>query len=88
MTTSPQKITFGEFRESGVRDVLIYSRDHRCTHHVEANADGWADDVRLSDIEDRFVCQVCGRSVPMCGPPSRPRKVRGSVRRSGISPGN
>ena len=34
-TTYPQKITFGEIRESGVRDVLIYCRDHRCSHHVE-----------------------------------------------------
>jgi len=31
MTTTPQKITFGEMRASGVRDVLIYCRDHRCT---------------------------------------------------------
>jgi hypothetical protein len=36
-------------RASGVRDVLIYRRDHRCSHHVETNADGWTDDVRLSD---------------------------------------
>ena len=26
---TPQKITFGEMRRSGVRDVLIYCRDHR-----------------------------------------------------------
>jgi hypothetical protein len=36
-------------RVSGVRDVLIYCRDHRCSHHVEISADRWADDVRLSD---------------------------------------
>jgi hypothetical protein len=29
MTTYTQKITFGELRASGVRDVLIYCRDHR-----------------------------------------------------------
>ena len=51
MTTVPQKITFGEMRESGVRDVLIYCRDHHYSHHVETNADGWPDHVRLSDIE-------------------------------------
>ena len=34
MTTYTQKITFGEMRASGVRDVLIYCRDHRCSHHV------------------------------------------------------
>ena len=54
MTTYQQKITFGEMRESGVRDVLIYCRDHRCSHHVETNADGWPDDVRLSDIEPKL----------------------------------
>ena len=41
MTTYPEKITFGEMRASGVRDVLIYCRDHRCSHHVEINADRW-----------------------------------------------
>jgi hypothetical protein len=39
MTTYPQKITFAEMRASGVRDVLIYCRDHRCSHHVEVSAD-------------------------------------------------
>jgi hypothetical protein len=54
MTTNSPKITFGEMRASGVRDVLIYCRDHRCSHHVESNADGWAD-------EPRFVCERCGQ---------------------------
>jgi hypothetical protein len=48
MTTYPQKITFGEMRESGVREVLVYCRDHRCSHSVEISADRWADDLRLS----------------------------------------
>jgi hypothetical protein len=61
VTPYPAKITFGEMRASGVRDVLIYYRDHRCSHHVEANADGWADDVRLSDIEPNFTCTRCGK---------------------------
>ena len=26
------------------------------SHHVETNADGWPDDVRLLDIEPGFVC--------------------------------
>ena len=55
-----QKTTFGEIRSTGVRDVLIYCRDHRCSHHVEINADGCSDDVQLSDIEPKFVCQICG----------------------------
>jgi hypothetical protein len=61
MTANPQKITFGEMRASGVRDVLIYCRDHRCSHHVQTNADGWTDDVSLSDIEPNFTCTRCGK---------------------------
>jgi hypothetical protein len=39
VTTYPQKITFGEMRASDVRDVLIYCRHYRCSHHVEISAD-------------------------------------------------
>jgi hypothetical protein len=28
------------------------------------NADCWPDDLRLSDIEPRFVCAACGRRGP------------------------
>jgi hypothetical protein len=61
VTATPQKITFGEMRESGVREVLIYCRDHHCSHHVEISADRWPDDVRLSDIEPGSVCSACGK---------------------------
>jgi hypothetical protein len=57
----PQKITFAEMRESGVTASLIYCSDFRCCHSVEMLADQWANDVRLSDIEPRFVCSTCGR---------------------------
>jgi hypothetical protein len=30
-------------------------------HSIAISGDGWADDVRLSDIEDRFICKVCGK---------------------------
>jgi len=61
MTTSQQRITFAEMRASGVHDVLIYCRDHHCSHHVEISADRWADGVRLSDIEPDFVCTARGK---------------------------
>ena len=51
MTTTPQKITFGEMRESGVSDVLIYCSDRRCCHSTTMSADHWPDNVRLSDVE-------------------------------------
>jgi hypothetical protein len=92
VTTYPQKISFGELRASGVRDVLVYCRDHPCSRQrrggsergtqpwgynkktarrrlslpsdeFEANADGWPDHIRLSDIEPGFVCTACGKRV-------------------------
>lgn len=57
----PLKITFGEMREMGVRGVLVYC-GHRCGHHhIALDADRSPDDIRLSDIEPRFICQACGR---------------------------
>ena len=41
--------------------MLIYCRDHRCSHHIEISADGWADDVRLSNIGSKFTCTKCGK---------------------------
>jgi hypothetical protein len=56
MSDRSQKITFAEMREMGVRGVLIYCADYQCSHSVALSADQWADDLRLSDIEERFTC--------------------------------
>ena len=56
-----QKITFAEMRDMGVRGVLIYCADYHCSHSVAISADHWPDDLRLSDIESRFVCKACGK---------------------------
>ena len=60
-TDRPQKITFGEMREMGVRGLLIYCADYRCSHSIAISGDSWPDDARLSDIEERFTCRVCGK---------------------------
>ncbi|MCP3459765.1 hypothetical protein [Bradyrhizobium sp. CCGUVB23] len=60
LAARPQKITFGEMRQMGVRGVLVYCADYRCSHNVALSADCWPDDTRLSDIEPRFVCSACG----------------------------
>jgi hypothetical protein len=39
----------------------VFCGDYRCAHSVAIDAAQWADDVRLSDLEPRFICQVCGR---------------------------
>ena len=35
--------------------------DYRCSHSLAVSADQWPDDLRVSDIEHRFVCEVCGK---------------------------
>ncbi len=59
--THPEKITFAEMRRSGIHGLLIYRSDYRCSYSVELSADGWPEDLRLSDIEPRFVCAACGQ---------------------------
>ena len=54
----PQKITFAEMR---VRGVPVYCADYRCSHSIAISGDAWPDDTRLSDIEERFTCRVCGK---------------------------
>jgi hypothetical protein len=56
----PTKITFAEMREMGLRGVLVYCADYRCSHWTRLDADRWADHTRLSDIEGRFTCRACG----------------------------
>jgi hypothetical protein len=48
-------------RAAGVRGLLIYCSDYHCSHWTAISGDRWSDDVRLSDIEPQFACQVCGR---------------------------
>ncbi len=58
---SQQKITLGEMHSSGVRGVPIYCADYHCSHWTKTSGDQWSDDVRLSDIEERFICSACGK---------------------------
>jgi hypothetical protein len=60
MSDRPQKITFAEMRDMGVRGLLVYCADYRCSHSIAISADPWPDDPRLSDIEPRFVRRACG----------------------------
>jgi len=61
MADRSEKITFAEMRASGVRGLLVYCSDYLRSHSIAISGDPWADDVRLSDIELRFVCTACGR---------------------------
>jgi hypothetical protein len=57
----PQKITFAEMRASGVRGLLIYCQDYKCSHSLAISGDAWPDDVGLSDLSPQFVCKACGK---------------------------
>ena len=48
-------------RDVGVRGILVYCADYRCSHSIAISGDHWPDDARLSDIEERFTCRVCGK---------------------------
>jgi hypothetical protein len=56
--TREQKITFADMR---VRGLLVYCSDYKCSHLITMSGDQWPDDMRLSDIEARFVCKACGK---------------------------
>jgi hypothetical protein len=56
-----RKITFGEMRDMGVRGLLIYCSDYHCNHSLAISEARWPDDVRLSDMQDRFACTACGK---------------------------
>jgi hypothetical protein len=39
LTRRPQKITFGEMRAAGVRGILVYCSDYKCSHSIAVSAD-------------------------------------------------
>jgi hypothetical protein len=61
MIDRPQKITLAEMRDVGVRRLLIYCSDCKCSHLITMGGDRWPDHVRLSDLEARLICSACGK---------------------------
>lgn len=57
---SEQKITLAEMKQSGAHELIAYCTAKGCGHWVIVSADKWSDDVRISDLELRFVCSKCG----------------------------
>jgi hypothetical protein len=75
----PVKITFGQMRSSGVRGVIVYCTDYKCSHSIAMDADLWSDDLRLSDIEERFVCKACGKRGADVRPHFAPARMGTSI---------
>ena len=61
MPDRPQKLTFADMRDMGVRGLLIYCSDYKCSHLITMSGDRWPDDIRLSDLVLRFICSSCGK---------------------------
>ena len=55
-----QKITLGEMRAFGPTRLIVCCSDYKCAHSVVIGSERWPDHVRLSDLEAKFTCQVCG----------------------------
>ena len=47
--------------DNGPRRLIVNCSDFKCSHSVVVDAAPWGDDVRLSDLEPKFTCKVCGR---------------------------
>jgi hypothetical protein len=67
MPDRPQKITFADMRDMGVRGLLIYCSDYKCSHLIMMSGDLWPDDMRLSDLEPRFASQPAASVAPTSG---------------------
>jgi hypothetical protein len=60
--TREQKVTLGEMRSgNGLRWLIFYCCEFKCSHSVVIDAAQWSDAVRLSDLALKFVCKACGR---------------------------
>jgi hypothetical protein len=60
--TRPQKITFAEMREVGVRGILVHCADYRCSHSSPAQRRPIAGRVSGCRVSNpRFVCQARGK---------------------------
>ena len=48
-------------RSMGPSRLLIYCGNYKCSHSIVLDASQWSSHLRLSDLEQRFVCTACGR---------------------------
>src|SRR5947209_15023657 len=60
MSPPQPRSPFAEMREMGIRGLLIFCPDYKCSHSIAISGDRWPDHVRLSELEPLFRCQVCG----------------------------
>jgi len=76
--TRQKKITLGEMRASGVRGLLIYCSDYRCSHWTTMSADKWPDDLRCPIWSRDSSARPAASEVPMSAPISIGNKRPGA----------
>ena len=71
-TDRPQKITFAEMRDMGVRGLLIYCANYRCSHSIAISGDSWRsatgsfDEVLSEDGASMMVTVLPRHRTTMC----------------------
>jgi hypothetical protein len=65
MSTTVQKITFGEMREQGIRGVLIYCADYHCSHSLVISGDRWPDETQAVRSRAALSAAPAASAVPM-----------------------
>lgn len=60
MMTSPQTITLGELRASGVHGLLICCGEYCCEYSISIDTNQWPNRTQLSELENKLTCMVCG----------------------------
>ena len=63
MSDRPQKITFAEMRDMGVRGVLVYCADFRCSHSIAISGEPLADDLPGVQPSARISIGTAGRKA-------------------------
>jgi hypothetical protein len=58
--THLQQMTLGKLRASGVHRVLICCSDYCCAYSISIDAERWPAGMRLSELEDKLTCAICG----------------------------
>ena len=55
-----RKSLSGKCGQSGPARLIVYCSDYKCAHSVVIDAGRWGDDVRISELEPKFICRACG----------------------------
>ena len=56
----PDRVTMGDVRAQGCRDLLVYCTSGWCHHSAKLSGDFLPDETALLDLDPCMVCTACG----------------------------